>query len=88
MKLSKFDASPREYQVAMSLLAHAARHDSEALATLITLVADTAEGLRATHIMAALLDQFQLGMDDEESEDLAAFYAAEAEALARRIDAA
>lgn len=88
MSLSQFDATPREYQVAMSLLAHAARHDSEALAALMTLISDSAEGLRATHIMAALLDQFQMGMDDDDSEALADFYAAEAEALARHNDAA
>jgi len=83
MTRSPIEPSPREQQVAMSVLAHVARHDADAVAASLVVMADEAEHLRPIGIIAALLDQFELGMDDsDESRAIANWFAGEAQAIA------
>jgi hypothetical protein len=88
MVSSPFEPSLREQQVALSLLAHIARHDREAVAASLALLVDGAEQLRAEAVMATLLDQFELGMADADGEALAAWFSARAQVLAAREHAA
>lgn len=80
---SKYEASLREQQVAMSMLAHAARRDQDAMMSSLDAIAE-GDGLRATHVIAALLGEFQKGMDEFNAEELAKWFAGEARELAAR----
>lgn len=81
---SQYEASLREQQVAMSMLAHAARRDASAMMASLDAVADQTDDLRPTHVIAALLAEFQKGMDEFNAEELARWFAGEARELAAR----
>lgn len=80
---SKYEASLREQQVAMSMLAHAARRDTDAMMSSLDAIAEDGD-LRSTHVIAALLGEFQKGMDEFNAEELAKWFAGEARELAAR----
>jgi hypothetical protein len=81
---SQYEASLREQQVAMSMLAHAARRDTAAMMASLDAIADPGDNLRATHVIGALLTEFQKGMDDFNAEELARWFSGEARELAAR----
>jgi hypothetical protein len=81
---SPYEPSLYEQQVAVSMLAHAARRDSDALSASLEAIADSYVGIRPVYVIAALLTEFQKGMDDVNSEELANWFAGEAQALAER----
>jgi hypothetical protein len=74
--------STYEPQLAMALLAHAARHDDEALKASLDLLADPTAGICSACLVAALLAEFQNGMDAQDPERLAAWFSGQALALA------
>jgi hypothetical protein len=85
---SPFEPSIREQQVVMSLLAHLARHDTEAVAASMVLVADGADDIRPLSIIAGLLEQFHRGLSDlADSAALADWFAEQARMLAARAPA-
>lgn len=88
MTSAQFEPSLREQQVALSLLAHVARHDREAVIASLAALADGAERLRLIAIVASLLEQFSLGISDGDGEVLADWFAERARALAARERAA
>jgi hypothetical protein len=78
-----YQPSVHEKQMAMSMLAHTARHDDDAIDALLGIVDDEESGPRATHLIAALLAEFQKGMNDWNADKLAEWFSGEACALAR-----
>ncbi|CAM2765947.1 hypothetical protein [Skermania piniformis] len=76
------EASLRERQVAVSILAHAARRDGVAVTASLDAIADPTEELRPTAVIAALVAEFQKGMNEINPEELARWFAGEAHALA------
>jgi len=80
--LQQYPVSLREQQIAMSAMAHAARRDVDAVTTLINIIEDPTENLRPAHVIVALLTEFRRGMGDADSEELALWFAGEAQALA------
>ncbi|NUS44138.1 MAG: hypothetical protein HOQ24_10675 [Mycobacteriaceae bacterium] len=79
-------ASLREQQVAMSLLAHAARDDAAAVALSLQAIGDAGEKLELTQVIAALLVEFQKGIDEEYCEQLADWFSGQARELALAAD--
>lgn len=79
-----YEASLYERQIAVSLLAHAARRDNVAMAASLDAIADPSEDLRPASVIAVLLTEFQKGMDDVSADDLANWFAGEAQAIAAR----
>lgn len=82
MEEPKVVATYREGQVAMSLLAHAARRDFVFLAASLEAIADPAEDLRPMGVLAVLLAEFAHGVDEGTAEDMAEWYMSEARNLA------
>lgn len=68
-------ASLREQQLAMAILAHAARHDSQAIADSLALLTESAAALQPVCVIAALLTEFQHGMSSYSSPELAQRFA-------------
>lgn len=79
---SNYEVSLREQQVAMSLLAHAARNDVAAVGLSLQALDEASDELRATHVIAALMIEFQKGMDEEFGDQLAEHFSDAAHALA------
>ncbi|WP_040818045.1 hypothetical protein [Nocardia jiangxiensis] len=71
MEPSPHQASAYEQQLALAILAHAARHDEYALAESLKLLADPPTALRPGRIIAAMVTEFQRGMGANNSDAVA-----------------
>lgn len=78
----EYTASRRERQIAVSLLAHAARRDQLAVTSSLDAIVDPDEHIQASGVISALLAEFQKGMSETNPEELARWFAGEAHALA------
>ncbi|WP_280265769.1 hypothetical protein [Nocardia wallacei] len=74
--------SPAERQLALAILAHAARRDGLALAASLRLFADSSVELCPIGVIAALVTEFQRGMDTDQREWLARWFSGRALSLA------
>lgn len=81
MKPLPHQASTYEQQLAMAILAHAARNDQYALALLLEQLVDPSADLHPICIIAALVNEFQRGMDTHGNR-LANWFASQAVTLA------
>jgi hypothetical protein len=84
MNIPGYDATGRERQIGLSLLAHAARGDTLSLAASLDAIADCPDAVDPLHVIGALLVEFRKGMviADYDEETLARSFAADAQALA------
>jgi hypothetical protein len=71
-----------EQQLALAILAHATRHDDHALTVLLNLLAEPSAGLCPVCVIAALIAEFQRGMDTNDSAAVARQFSNQALALA------
>jgi hypothetical protein len=86
MQSSPFEPSFREKQVAVSMMAHIARGDDDAVALSLIAVDDESEQLRPMAIIEALLEWLAMGIED--SDQAAALFCQQAQELAAREQAA
>ncbi|KZM75468.1 hypothetical protein [Nocardia terpenica] len=78
-----YEASHRERQIAMAVLAHTARHDADAVTAMLHHLAESiAEDVHPICVITALLNEFQQGMDMYKSNELAEWFSDQALALA------
>ncbi|MFI9509038.1 hypothetical protein [Nocardia sp. NPDC052566] len=80
MKLCRL--STFEQQLAMAMLAHAARHDDDALAASLSLLTEPAHNVHPVCVITALVKEFQRGMNRGDCVALARRFSDEALALA------
>lgn len=71
MKPLPYQPSTHEQQIAMAILAHATRHDNDALAMSLNLLAESPDELHPLCVMAALVSAFQRGLDADNSDVVA-----------------
>ncbi len=74
--------SPAERQLALAILAHAARRDGLALAASLRLLADSSVELCSIGVIAGLVTEFQRDMDTDQREWLARWFSGQALSLA------
>ena len=88
MNTPGFEPTLFEQQVGMALLAHVARGDSEAVSASLACIEQPTPDLRPAYVIATLLNQFRVGMDNGESQELATWFVNEARVLAEEQSAA
>jgi len=84
MATSRYEVTLFERQVGMALLAHIARGDDEAVSASLAALEHPTPDLRPTHVVAALLKQFQIGMETSDTNELADWFVDQAQTLAER----
>lgn len=88
MNTPGFEPSLFEQQVGMALLAHVARGDAEAVSASLACIQDPTVDVRPAYIIATLLHQFRVGIENGDSHELATWFVNEARTLAEEQSAA
>jgi hypothetical protein len=88
MNTPGFEPTRFEQQVGMALLAHVARGDTEAVSASLACIQDPTGDLRPAYVIATLLHQFRVGMENGDSRRLATWFVNEAQSLAEEQSAA
>lgn len=63
--MNPYQPTTREHQMAIAILAHTTRRDSHAITVSLNMLAESPNDLRPLSIIAALITEFQLGMDGD-----------------------